>query len=54
MYFGHFLDTAKDLVEKKNQVSSDGRNLNLLFPELLDVKRSDDENPPLVRVGTCG
>ena len=36
------------------QISSDGPNVNLLFLKEYDEKRSFNENPSLLNIGTCG
>ena len=36
------------------EISSDGPNINLRFPELFAEKRESEELPPLVQIGTCG
>ena len=40
--------------EKLFQVSSDGPNVNLLFPKVLREKCKDEELGQLIDLGTCG
>ena len=36
------------------QISSDGPNVNLSFLKKYDEKRSFEDLPPLLNIGTCG